>query len=221
MSRSTSVEDYLKAIYKLEATSEGEGVSTSKLAEEMSVANASVTNMVKRLSEMGLVKYESYYGSNLTEAGKKIALEMIRHHRLLELYLTEMLGYSWDEVHDEAEKLEHHISEQFEDKISELLDNPKFDPHGDPIPTKDGKMPELLLLPVCEIEDDQTHVLRRVKNQDPEFLRYLEKLGLIPGVEIRVLNKEPFEGPLEIEIEGEKVTIGHNIAKELYAFSKV
>ncbi len=221
MSRSTSVEDYLKAIYKLETASEGEGVSTTKLAKEMNVANASATNMVKRLSEMGLVNYESYYGSNLTEPGKKIALEMIRHHRLLELYLTEMMGYSWDEVHDEAEKLEHHISEQFEDKISELLDNPKFDPHGDPIPTKDGKMPELLLLPVSEIEDDQKHILRRVKNQDPEFLRYLEKLGLIPGVEIRVLGKEPFEGPVTLEVEGEKISVGYNIAKELYAFSTV
>lgn len=221
MSRTTSTEDYLKAIYKLESSSEGKGVSTSKLAEEMDVANASVTNMVKRLAEMGLVKYESYYGSKLTDAGRKIALEMIRHHRLLELYLTEMLGYSWDEVHEEAEKLEHHISEQFEDKIAELLDNPKFDPHGDPIPTKDGKMPELLLIPVSEIEDDEIHILRRVKNQDPEFLRYLEKLGLIPGVEIRVLNKEPFEGPVEIELEGEKISIGYNIAKELYAFSMV
>lgn len=221
MSRTTSTEDYLKAIYKLESSSGNKGVSTSKLAEEMEVANASVTNMVKRLAEMGLVHYESYYGTRLTDAGRKIALEMIRHHRLLELYLTEMLGYSWDEVHEEAEKLEHHISEQFEDKIAELLDNPKFDPHGDPIPTKDGKMPELLLIPVSEIEDDDTHILRRVKNQDPEFLRYLEKLGLIPGVKIRVLNKEPFEGPVEIELEGEKLSIGYNIAKELYAFSMV
>ena len=221
MSRTTSTEDYLKAIYKLESTSEGKGVSTSRLAEEMNVANASVTNMVKRLADLGLVKYESYYGANLTDAGRKIALEMIRHHRLLELYLTEMMGYSWDEVHEEAEKLEHHISEQFEDKIAELLNNPKFDPHGDPIPSKDGKMPELLLVPVSEIEDDDKHILRRVKNQDPEFLRYLEKLGLIPGIEIRVLGKEPFEGPVELEIEGEKLSIGYNIAKELYAFSMV
>lgn len=215
MSRSQSVEDYLKAIYKLESSGDGKGVPTSQLAKELGVANASVTNMIKRLSGLGMVTYESYYGANLTQSGRKIALEMIRHHRLLELYLAEMLGYSWDQVHDEAEKLEHHISEQFEDKISELLNNPKFDPHGDPIPTKDGKMPQLGLLPLSDVPDGQEFELKRVKNQDPELLRYLQEYDLTPGVNIRVLKKEPFDGPLEIKVDGRTITLGHNIASDI------
>src|SRR6056297_3923090 len=184
MSRSQSVEDYLKAIYKLEATLDGKGVPTSKLAKEMEVANASVTNMLKRLSGLGMVTYESYYGAKLTETGRKIALEMIRHHRLLELYLAEILGYSWDEVHEEAEKLEHHISEQFEDKIAELLDNPTHDPHGDPIPTKEGIMPEMETESLINAEEGHHYLVSRVKNQDPELLRYLEKIGLLPGAKL-------------------------------------
>lgn len=215
MSRSQSVEDYLKAIYKLESTMDGKGVPTSKLAKEMDVANASVTNMVKRLSELGMVTYESYYGSRLTESGRKIALEMIRHHRLLELYLAEMLGYSWDQVHEEAEKLEHHISEKFEDKISELLNNPKFDPHGDPIPTKDGQIPRLGLKPLTEITEKKRAEVRRVKNQSPELLRYLEEYGLIPGSSVTVLSREPFEGPMELDVNGKKITLGHNIAGDI------
>lgn len=219
MSRSQSVEDYLKAIYKLEEAEKDKGVSTSKLADLMGVANASVTNMVKRLSKMGLVSYESYYGVNLTESGKKIALEIIRHHRLLELYLAEMLGYSWDQVHEEAEKLEHHISEQFEDKISELLNNPKFDPHGDPIPTKDGEMPRLVLMPLSEVPNEDEHIIKRVKNQDPEVLRYLEKNGLLPGAKIKIVSREPFNGPIKIDMDGETTTVGHSVAKDIYVFA--
>ena len=215
MSRSQSVEDYLKAIYKLESTLEGKGVPTSKLAREMGVANASVTNMVKRLSDLGMVMYESYYGSKLTESGKKIALEMIRHHRLLELYLAEMLGYSWDQVHDEAEKLEHHISEQFEDKISELLNDPKFDPHGDPIPTKDGLIPELGLEPLSTVEKNKSFEVRRVKNQTPDLLRYLDEHGLTPGAEVIIKKKEPFDGPLELSVDGNKITLGYKIATDI------
>ncbi len=216
MSRSQSVEDYLKTIYKLEQDSD-KGVSTSRLAEGMGVANASVTNMLKRLSEMGLVHYESYYGTTLTDAGEKIALEIIRHHRLLELYLKEMLGYSWDEVHDEAEKLEHHISEQFEDKIAEMLNNPLVDPHGDPIPTKDGKMPAIESLPLSELETNESSIIIRMKNQDPELLRYLEEQGLIPGVKIRIKKKEPFDGPLQLSVENEhSTTIGFSIAEDIF-----
>ncbi|NBC05242.1 MAG: metal-dependent transcriptional regulator [Bacteroidetes bacterium] len=217
MSRSQSVEDYLKTIYKLESeTPPDKGVSTSRLAEEMGVANASVTNMLKRLSDMKMVNYESYYGSRLTEAGLKIALEIIRHHRLLELYLKEILGYSWDEVHDEAEKLEHHISEQFEDKIAELLNHPTEDPHGDPIPTKDGKMPNIKLKPLHSVSFDTPYIIRRVKNQNPELLRYLEKQGLIPGVKVEVLDKEPFDGPVKVKVENQTVTIANNIAEDIF-----
>lgn len=219
MSRSQSVEDYLKAIYKLQQEEDG-GVSTSRLATEMAVASASVTNMVKRLSEMGLVNYESYYGSTLTEAGKKIALEIIRHHRLLELYLKEVMGYSWDEVHDEAEKLEHHISEQFEDKIAELLNDPRFDPHGDPIPTKDGKMPTIRVYPLSDVNENEMFVIQQVKDQDPELLRYLEKQGLIPGVKLKVVNREPFKGPLTLQVEDKEMTIGHKIAENIFVVEK-
>lgn len=217
MSRSQSVEDYLKTIYKLESeTPANKGVSTSRLADEMGVANASVTNMLKRLSDMKMVKYESYYGSRLTEAGQKIALEIIRHHRLLELYLKEILGYSWDEVHDEAEKLEHHISEQFEDKIAELLNHPTEDPHGDPIPTKDGKMPNVKLKVLHSVPFETPYIIRRVKNQSPELLRYLEKQGLIPGVKVEVLQKEPFDGPVKLKVENQTVTIANNIAEDIF-----
>lgn len=215
MSRSQSVEDYLKAIYKLESNLDGKGVPTSRLAKEMNVSNASVTNMVKRLSGLGMVTYESYYGSRLTGAGRKIALEMIRHHRLLELYLAEMLGYSWDQVHDEAEKLEHHISEQFEDKISELLNDPKFDPHGDPIPTKDGLMPKLGLKALSSVDENRPYVVKRVKNQTPDLLRYLDDYGLTPGAVVTIIKKEPFDGPLELDVDGKKITLGYKIAMDI------
>lgn len=215
MSRSQSVEDYLKAIYKLESEREG-GVSTSKLAEEMSVSNASVTNMVKRLSEMGMVNYESYYGSTLTTSGRKIALEIIRHHRLLELYLKEMMGYSWDEVHDEAEKLEHHISEQFGDKIAEMLNDPRFDPHGDPIPSKDGEMPVVHAYSLAEFTPEIPCIIRRVKDQNPDLLRYLEKMGLIPGVKLTILEKAPFDGPLKLKMADGEITMGHNVAESIF-----
>src|SRR5699024_1204357 len=147
--------------------------------------------MIKRLAKMGLVKYQSYKGATLTPAGRKIALEIIRHHRLLELYLLEVMGYSWDEVHEEAEKLEHHISEQFEDKIADLLDNPTHDPHGDPIPTKEGFIPETEAMPLVEADEGGTYIINRVKDQEPAHLRYLEKEGLLPGVKLQVQQRAP------------------------------
>ncbi len=215
MSRSQSIEDYLKAIYKLQSLKEG-GVSTSDLAKEMGVANASVTNMVKRLSKLGMVNYQSYYGTTLTKSGEKIALEMIRHHRLLELYLKEMLGYSWDEVHDEAEKLEHYISEQFEDKIAELLNNPTVDPHGDPIPTKEGEMPVTNSKKLSSVKPAISCIVKRVKNQDAQILRKLERTGILPGVNIQVVDKDEVSGCLNLEVEGQKVTIKNSLAAQIY-----
>lgn len=213
---SQAVEDYLKAIYILE--SEGTGASTSSVADSLGVSSASATNMIKRLAKMGLVNYESYKGAKLTKSGKKIALEIIRHHRLLELYLLEVMGYSWDEVHDEAEKLEHHISEQFEDKIAELLDNPTHDPHGDPIPTKDGVMPELNADPLGEAEadPDKEYIVSRVKDQDPDVLRYLEKIGMLPGVKVTIKDKAPFNGPITILLEETEQAIGYEIANKIF-----
>lgn len=214
MSLSQAVEDYLKAIYILE--SEGEGATTTNIAEMLEVSSASVTNMLKRLAGLNLITHRSYKGASLTEAGEKIALEILRHHRLLELYLKEVMGYSWDEVHDEAEKLEHHISEQFEDKIAELLNDPTHDPHGDPIPSKDGIVPEMASLPLTEAEERSTYLIGRVKDQDPDLLRYLEKTGVIPGVKLTVIEKAPFDGPLKVLLENEEQTIGHGVARQIY-----
>lgn len=210
---SQAVEDYLKAIYKLEA--EGKGASTTRIADALDVSSASATNMIKRLSKMGLVDYQSYKGASLTSSGRKIALEIIRHHRLLELYLLEVMGYSWDEVHDEAEKLEHHISEQFEDKIAELLDNPTHDPHGDPIPTKDGIMPKMETEALTQAEEGHRYMVSRVKNQDPELLRYLEKIGLLPGAKLLVKQKDPFKGPITLNIEDNEQVLGHEVAEHI------
>ncbi|MGB0346880.1 MAG: metal-dependent transcriptional regulator [Balneolaceae bacterium] len=214
MSLSQSVEDYLKVIYVLE--SEGSGATTNNIAEMMEVSSASVTNMLKRLAGLNLIEHKSYKGAKLTEAGMKIALEILRHHRLLELYLKEIMGYGWDEVHEEAEKLEHHISEQFEDKIAELLNHPTHDPHGDPIPTKDGVMPEMASLPLADADIDHQYIIGRVKDQDPELLRYLEKIGIIPGVRIQILDKAPFNGPVQVKLEDDEKTIGFNIAEQVY-----
>lgn len=214
---SQAVEDYIKSIYILESEKEEEGgVPTTRIAEALGVSSASVTNMIKKLAKMGLVEYESYYGATLTETGRKVALEIIRHHRLLELYLKEVMGYSWDEVHEEAEKLEHHISELFEEKIAELLDHPTHDPHGDPIPSKDGVMPEIARTPLAEAEEGEKLLLGRVSDQDPELLRYLEKIGLIPGVELEILEKAPFKGPLTLRVEENEQVIGYEVALNLY-----
>jgi DtxR family Mn-dependent transcriptional regulator len=210
---SQAVEDYLKVIYRIEL--EGNKATTTKVADALEVSSASATNMVKRLSKMGLVDYESYKGASLTKSGKKIALEIIRHHRLLELYLLEVMGYSWDEVHEEAEKLEHHISEQFEEKIAQLLDDPTHDPHGDPIPTKDGLMPEMDADPLVNAEANQEYIVNRVKDQNPELLRYLEKIGLLPGIKIKIKEKGPFKGPVTILIEGSEKVIGNDVAQNI------
>ncbi|WP_018127265.1 metal-dependent transcriptional regulator [Balneola vulgaris] len=219
MSLSQSVEDYLKAIYVLQT--EGNGASTNNIAEALSVSSASVTNMLKKLSKLKLINHKSYRGAELTKAGEKIALEVIRHHRLLELYLKEVMGYSWDEVHDEAENLEHHISEQFEDKIAELLNHPTHDPHGDPIPTKDGVVPEMASLAITDAELNEPYLIGRVKDQDPELLRYLEKTGIIPGVKLKVIEKAPFNGPVKILLEGKETTIGNGVAKDVYLVEEV
>ena len=214
MTLSRSVEDYLKVIYALE--SEGSVATTTTIADMMEVSSASVTNMLKRLAGLNLIEHKSYKGAKLTDTGIKIALEILRHHRLLELYLKEIMGYGWDEVHDEAEKLEHHISEQFEDKIAELLNHPTHDPHGDPIPTKDGVMPEMASLPLAMANISEQYIVGRVKDQNPEFLRYLEKIGIILGVKITIVEKTPFNGPIHVKLEDKEKTIGFSIAKQIY-----
>jgi len=214
MRLSQALEDYLKVIYVLEA--DGEKATTTAIAQALDVSNASVTNMLKKLAGMNLIVHESYKGAELSPAGKKIALEILRHHRLLELYLKEVMGYSWDEVHEEAEKLEHHISEQFEDRIAELLNHPTHDPHGDPIPSKDGVMPKKATLALHDGELNTLYMVGRVKDQNPELLRYLEKLGVLPGVELTIIEKAPFDGPIAISLAGQSLSIGFAIAQDIF-----
>ncbi len=224
---SPAVEDYLKTIYKLQENSppadEGEvhshaaaTVATTEIAKAMDVSSASVTNMLKRLDQMGMVVYQSYRGVTLTDAGRKIALEIIRHHRLLELYLKEIMGYSWADLHDEAEHLEHHISEAFEDRIDEMLGYPTHDPHGDPIPTRDGQVEAPVDDPLSEAQAGARLEVRRVSDTDPELLHYLEELGLLPGAQIQILKKAPFDGPITIQIDQTEQTVGFVIAQKVF-----
>ncbi|MBT8400348.1 MAG: metal-dependent transcriptional regulator [Rhodothermia bacterium] len=210
---SQAVEDYLKIIYKLQ----GDGVaSTSDIARALDVSPASVTSMTRRLSDLGLARYESYRGVTLTESGTKIALEIIRHHRLLETYLKEVLGYPWDKMHEEAEHLEHHISEAFEDKIEELLGYPTHDPHGDPIPTRDGKIAEPALDRLADSPNGAEVKIERVSDEDSEVLHYLEDLGLLPGAIVRIVGKEPFDGPLTLRIDGDEKIVGRAVARQVF-----
>lgn len=181
---SESVQDYLKTIYSL--NHENERATTNALAARLNVTAASVTGMLKKLAELRLVHYEPYQGATLTPAGEKIALEVIRHHRLLELYLIEAMGYSWDQVHGEAERLEHAISEEFEDRISQLLGHPTVDPHGDPIPTKSGEIAASSRSTLDAADSGSTVRIERVRDEDPALLRLVAELGLTPQTLVTV-----------------------------------
>ena len=208
-----AIEDYLKAIYQLgrEEPQLG-GVTGHRLARRLGVAAPSVTNMVKRLRELELVEHERYGEIGLTRAGEQIALEVVRHHRLLERYLVEALGYGWDEVHDEAERLEHHISEALEARMAAVLGDPILDPHGDPIPRLDGSVNTILEQRLLDLTPGQTAVVGRVSDQDPERLRYLQQLGITPGARVTLLESLPFDGPLRLEIAGVEQVIGRSLA---------
>lgn len=210
---SPAIEDYLKVIFKLQKI----GTANTKLiADTMGYSAASVTNMLKKLGELGLADYRSHKGVTLTESGEKVALEIIRHHRLLELYLSEVMGYSWDQVHAEAEKLEHHISEQFEDRINEMLGFPKFDPHGDPIPGKDGSLPEYESDLLTDVPLQKSYIIQRIEEQAPEFLRYVANLGLKPNTIIFLESREPFNGPVSLVLNNEKLIIGREVAQNIH-----
>lgn len=206
-------EDYLKAIYTLH--SQGSKVTNSALAHHMNVSPASTTNMVKRLAELELVAYEPYQEIALTDAGERVALEVLRHHRLLELYLHKKLNLSWDQVHAEAERLEHHMSDALEDAISNALDNPTVDPHGDPIPTKDGHILAVPGIPLTIAELNRTYRLVRVLMQDRERLAYLGSLGLFPNADVVLLKRAPFAGPLLVEVAGEPHALAHDMGEVL------
>jgi DtxR family transcriptional regulator, Mn-dependent transcriptional regulator len=208
-----AIEDYLKAIYQLDQEEpEAGSVTGQRIAERLGVASPSVTNMIKRLSDLGLVQHERYRGVELSDAGERIALEVVRHHRLLERYLVEALGYGWDEVHDEAERLEHHISEALEARMAAVLGDPVLDPHGDPIPRLDGSVSTLLEQRLLDLTPGQTAIVGRVSDQDPERLRYLQRLGITPGTQVTLLETLPFDGPLRLKIAGVEHVIGRSLA---------
>jgi DtxR family transcriptional regulator, Mn-dependent transcriptional regulator len=206
-----SHEDYLKAIYSLQTS--GEEVSNSALASQLGVAPASATNMVKRLAELGLVAYTPYQDITLTDSGERVALEVLRHHRLIELYLYNKLNLPWDQVHDEAERLEHVLSEALEDAMAAALGNPTVDPHGDPIPSKDGHVGSVAGIPLSNAELKRPYRIVRVLVQDPDRLIYLGTMHLYPNSEVIVLNHAPFAGPLLIEVKDEHYALAHDLAE--------
>lgn len=210
----TAIQDYIKVIYKLQDG--GHAVTTSAIAEKMNVSAASVSGMVKKLAKAELLTHSPYQGVVLTEHGRRVALEMIRHHRLIELYLIKALGYTWDEVDAEAERLEHAISEEMEDRMAAFLGEPTEDPHGDPIPTKDGYMPATRFDPLSTIQPGQIVRIRRVRDSDPDLLRYLGKLGMYPSTIVEVIDKAPFDGPLTVRVSAGQHSLGAQVTDSVF-----
>lgn len=212
---SLSEENYLKAIFHLE-TSYKSGVSTNALAEEMQTKASSVTDMVKRLSDKDLVNYKKYQGVKLSVAGKKAAIEVIRKHRLWEVFLVEKLGFNWDEVHEVAEQLEHIKSEKLTKELDKFLEYPKKDPHGDPIPDANGKFTVADRILLSALKKGESGMCVGVKDSSVEFLQYLDKNGISLGKEIRVLEKEDFDQSMLIKMEKNEIRISHQISTNLF-----
>jgi DtxR family transcriptional regulator, Mn-dependent transcriptional regulator len=215
---SGSIQDYLKAIYEL--SQGGEAASTNALAARLGVEPASVTGMVQKLatSQPALVDYRKHHGVRLTAAGRRRALEVIRHHRLLETWLVKTLGYSWDEVHAEAERLEHVISEDFEERVAAALGYPVRDPHGEPIPSSDLIMPADASVPLHSLNAGQKATVRRVDAQDRGLLRHLEELHLVPGARVEVLDVAPYDHTMHLKVTGsrEKIALGPAITGRVF-----
>ena len=210
-----SIQDYLKNIYEL--TENGESASTNALARKLNIKPASVTGMIQKLasSKPALVEYQKHQGVTLTRQGKRAALEVIRHHRLLEAWLVQTLGYSWDEVHEEAERLEHVISEDFERRIAAAMGDPVRDPHGELIPTADLIMPLDESIPLSALRPRQTGKVLSIKAPETELLRHLEGLGLTPGARIQVLDYSPFDHNLTIQVGSRSLVLGLNITSRI------
>lgn len=203
---SPAVQDYLKAIYQLaESGRGGEVVTTSQVAEALSVTTASASNMLKRLDGLGYVSQVKRQGAALTELGRRAALEVVRHHRILETYLATRLGMSWDEVHREAEVLEHHVSADLAERMAAVLGHPEHDPHGHPIPSAAGVVAQVAVRPLVGLAEGAHAVVARVDDRDDALLRYLADRGLTPGAQIEVLEIAPFGGPLELRVDGERI----------------
>jgi DtxR family transcriptional regulator, Mn-dependent transcriptional regulator len=206
-----SVEDYLKAIYRL--SPQGRPASTSEIAQRLELSPASVSGMVKRLSEQGLLEHEPYKGVQLTMEGRRAALRMLRRHRLIEAYLVAFLGYSWDTVHDEAERLEHAVSDTLVERMAAVLGNPTVDPHGDPIPTPEGEIHEPVSVPLSEVPAGEAVEILRVEESQPDRLRYIASVGLRPGVRVTVVDRQPFQGPITIDVGGQTHIIGTELGQ--------
>jgi DtxR family Mn-dependent transcriptional regulator len=211
-----SVEDYLKAVYSL--TERGEAASTNALAGVLEVQPASVTGMVKRLAEGGYVEHVRYRGVRLTKNGVREALRIIRRHRILETYLHVQLGYSWDDVHAEAERLEHAASEELIDRMAAVLEYPSHDPHGAPIPTRTGEIEQSDFATLDEVDPGATVQIRAVQDEDPERLRYMQALGLTPGAQLTVVDQGPSDGPLTVAVADALGTevIGSDLAGKIF-----
>lgn len=213
-----SIQDYLKHIYELNAI--GGSASTNDIAARLNIAPASVTGMLQKLanSKPPLVIYKKHQGVTLTKNGEKAALEVIRHHRLLETFLVNTLGYAWDEVHREADKLEHVISEDFEARMAEALGNPTRDPHGELIPSADLVMPADVSCPLASLRTDETATVKRVSDDDPALLRHLREIGVVPEVKVTVKSYSEFDGNLTIKVEGQKsnIVLGMAVTKQVF-----
>jgi DtxR family Mn-dependent transcriptional regulator len=208
-----AVEDYLKAIFQLSV--EGAPVSTSAIAERLGIAAGSVTGMLKRLAEAGLVEHTRYYGARLTSVGIANALRMVRRHRILELFLVEILGYTWDRVHDDAERLEHVVTDEMIDRMAIVLGEPQADPHGAPIPTAKGELHQRSYPTLAELEAGEQAVLRQVPDDDAAALRYLAQLDLRPGAVLEIVDVAPFNGPLRVCINGIEQIVGRELASKV------
>lgn len=207
------VEDYLKAIYELE--SRGTAAETNAIAELLKIAPASVSGMMRRLAEQGLITHERYRGARLTASGRRAALKTLRRHRVIEAYLTSALGYSWDRVHDEAERLEHAASDELIDRMAAAIGEPETDPHGAPIPNRDGTLEERAAVSLATLQPGDSAKVARVSDKDAERLRYLAELGIIPGTTVNVIAREPYGGPIALRVGSSSRTIGPELAEQI------
>jgi DtxR family Mn-dependent transcriptional regulator len=207
------VEDYLKVIYDAERATGAAG--TNDIAQRLSVAPASVSGMIRRLAEQGLVSHEPYKGVRLTESGRRAALRTLRRHRIIEAYLTTALGYAWDRVHDEAEQLEHAASDELIERMAAAIGQPEVDPHGAPIPTRDGDIDERMLLSLAELPPGRLARIVRVSDKNPAMLRYLAEADIVPGAHVTVVGREPFGGPINVQLGSTLRAIGAELAAQV------
>lgn len=208
---SQSVEDFIKAVYSLQQ--DDERVSTNALSAALNISAPSVTDMAQRLVTAGLIDYERYKGVVLTSAGRAMALKVIRRHRLIELYLVRELGYELREVHKEAERLEHAVSDRFVEAIAHKMGDPDFDPHGDPIPSADGRVMHRQLMPLSELPENVGAMVSQLKTSGPEMLQHILDKGFKLDSHVEVLSRDPFEGPITTRVDGQQSVVGHNVAE--------